>query len=146
MMNSGPVGEQRHHLPDRHAGGEAIDEDVDAERRDEGPEFVQRAGWRVRRFLSPMRRISGSAKTWRSDIARTPCRSRPCRSRHTATGVGSSGLQDVAAGERQAGEQHQDGAAGRAPLREAEESWFIIDPFVTSFLRVTDGSTAAAAG
>src|SRR5690606_38979780 len=33
-------GEQRHHLPDRHASGKAVDEDVDAQRRHEGPHLV----------------------------------------------------------------------------------------------------------
>ena len=35
-------GQQRHHLPDRHAGGEAIDEDVHAQRRDERPDFMDK--------------------------------------------------------------------------------------------------------
>ncbi len=33
-------GQKGHHLPDRHARGEAIDEDMDAEGRDEGPDLV----------------------------------------------------------------------------------------------------------
>ncbi len=139
-----PGREQGHHLPHRHAGGETIDEDMDAERRHEGTDFMQRRVTRSEILEPRCGRSAAARRSSRSDTARTPFRSRPCRSRHIGGGR-QQRLRNVAAGEREAREHHQQGpeqhaAAGR---RGKLAHRIVLSQPVSSGLRMECGTPRA---
>ncbi len=130
MMKSGPVASRVTICQDRHAGGEAVDEHVDAERRDEGADFV---GQRVAgaQVVDADAQDQRQAQHGGNHILPEGHAGRgSCRSRHTRPASAAA----IAAGWSRQGEAATSiKAAPVAAVLVDEETWFMVDPFRSRF-------------